>query len=242
MPATCIRHLPFRELELDPHRVFVCCLHDPLIPLTDITRSALYVPRSLAHGTTPNFFRIASAACPLSQNSVPRVLACTDFPSFDQHIVHHPSAFCRRHIELGDAHPFEARQTLSLSNFDYSSTTMTIRDFPPLRHAPDFSQHQAGSPYSSAIPASAYFNADSGYVPARCSHSAPQSYHSPRPSASRHPPRALSTTHRRVYDLLYLNLCRVSSYDDSRVSPSFCSPSPLPVQLCRKTHGGKDTL
>ncbi len=68
---------------------------------------------------------------------------------------------------------------------------MTIRHFPPLRHTP-------GSPYSSAIPASAYFNADSGYVHARCSHAAPQSYHSPMPSAC-HPPRALSSSNRCVY-------------------------------------------
>ncbi|PBK79404.1 hypothetical protein ARMGADRAFT_136122 [Armillaria gallica] len=43
--------------------------------------------------------------------------------------------------------PFEARQTLSLSNFHYSSTKITIRHFSSLRHAPDFSQHQAGSRY-----------------------------------------------------------------------------------------------
>ncbi len=49
----CIRHLPFRNLELDPHRVFTCSLYDPLIPPTDNTRSTLSVPRSSSRGTTP---------------------------------------------------------------------------------------------------------------------------------------------------------------------------------------------
>ncbi len=49
----CIRHLPFRNLELDPHRVFTGSLYDPLITPTDITRSTLSVPRSSSHGTMP---------------------------------------------------------------------------------------------------------------------------------------------------------------------------------------------
>ncbi len=78
----------------------------------------------------------------------------------------------------------------ALRQFSYSATL--IRPMPdehclsPISHA-------------SAVAAPAYFNADSGYVHTYCWYSAPQSYYSPKPSASCRYPRALSSSYRRVY-------------------------------------------
>ncbi len=75
-------------------------------------------------------------------------------------------------------------------------------------------------PQASTIAAPAYSNADSRHVHSYYRHPAPQSYDPPRPSTSCHPPRAILTTYRRVYNYFYACLCWVSTYDHPRVPSS----------------------
>ncbi len=93
---------------------------------------------------------------------IPRIL---DFPSFDQHIVHRPF------LPRPDEH--------CLSQFRLLLDDDPNSPLPATQTRTRLLSAQTSCPYSSAIPTSAYFNTDSGYVHGSCSHSTPKSYRSP---------------------------------------------------------------
>ncbi len=129
------------------------------------------------------------------------------------------------------------------SNFYHSSMTVTTcchaRHFlPPLRIL-DFSPCQAD--YLS-IPCPCYHRSCLLQCRLRtCSHIR-TTHCSPnlRLSTLYHPPRTFSPSNRHVYNYFNANLCWVLSYDHPGISPFLCSLPPFHVQLCGKTHRGKD--
>ncbi len=182
-----LRALP--RIGIGPYdRVFTCCLHDPLIPPTFRTCSTLCVLCCSSHGMISHFLRIPATACPSPQNFIPCILACMDFPSFDQHIVHHP--FCPRPDERCPSPisitPLWWWQFATSCHSGIPWMSLSTRLALTISHA-------------SAVAAPTNSNTDSGYVHPHCWHSAPQSYHSPGPSGSCHHICTFSTTHRRVY-------------------------------------------
>lgn len=118
------------------------------------------------------------------------------------------------------------------SDFYHSSMTVTTRcharHFPPPLRILDFSPRQAD--YLS-ISCPCYHRSCLLQCRLRtCS----------RLSTLYHPPRTFSPSNRHVYNYFNANLCWVLSYDHPGISPFLCSPPPFHVQLCGKTHRGKD--
>ncbi len=122
-----------------------------------------------------------------------------------------PWSLATRRPRLSSSYGSIARPMSSLSDFHSCLITTTrpcprhFRPFPPSLRA-QHAKPTASISHASVITAPAYTKADSGHVHAYSCYCAPQPYYCQCPSASYYPPRAVSTSNRRVHKYFYANL------------------------------------